>query len=103
MGILLMWGVITMLLPAMAGFVLARGHASRLLLGMLLVAGLVWALTVFAPYVFVPQAARPGGPDNHFGPGFAREINQYIAGAVFLSLSVGGLVGWMFSGSRHDG
>ena len=103
MGILLMWGVITIILPVLAGFVLARGRATRLLLGMVLVAGLVWALSVFAPYGFMPETARPSGPDDHFGPGFVRQVNQYIAGTVFISLSVGGLVGWLFRGAKRDG
>ena len=81
----------------------AELRATRLLLGMVLVAGLVWALTVFAPYVFMPETARPSGPDDHFGPGFVRQVNQYIAGTVFISLSVGGLVGWLFRGAKRDG
>lgn len=95
---LFLWIWVTVIVPGFAGFLIANYRATRLLQGLLLVAGIGWALTIFTPGLFIPDPVGSPGPDSHIGPGFARSANQAIAGAVFISL----LVGWLIGRATRD-
>ena len=44
-----MWIWVTIIVPGIAGFLIANYRATRLLQGLLLVAGIGWLLTIFTP------------------------------------------------------
>ena len=93
-----MWIWVTIIVPGIAGFLIANDRATRLLQGLLLAAGIGWLLTIFTPDLFIAEPTMPTGPDNHFGAPFERGANRVIAGAVFISL----LIGWLIGRATRD-